>query len=249
MDISVVVPVYNGEKTITGLFERICGELEGKYSYEVIFVHDHGNERSREVIERIVANKPEVARGYFLPINTGQHKAILAGIRESTGDFIITMDEDLQHDPAYIIPLMEKQKEGGYDVVYAKFIKLEHHGLRVRMSEFLRFILRIIVPGLYHYYSPFRLIRRDIAMKILPLYYSYTFIDGSLGTVTDNFGYIDAIHHRRPDGESSYSYYRLLKHALLITWNYSLFSKCRKSISKSTLPHPHFFKVVKKSQS
>jgi len=249
MEISVVIPVYKGEKSLMRLFEKICYELTGRYSYEVLFVHDKGSERSKEVIKRIVIHRPDVARGYFLPVNMGQHKAVLEGLKKARGEYIITMDEDLQHDPAYIIPLVEKQKEGGFDVVYAKFIKMEQPYIRLWMSGFLRVILRKTVPGLYPYYSPFRLIKRDMAEKILPLYYSYTFIDGSLGKVTDNFGYIDAIHHGRPDGESSYSYFKLFKHALLIMWNYSLFSKWRKSISKTTSTHLHFFKVVKKEKA
>jgi undecaprenyl-phosphate 4-deoxy-4-formamido-L-arabinose transferase len=84
----------------------------------------------------------------------------------------------------------------------------------------LRVLLKNIVPGISPDYSPYRIIKRDTAMKILTINKKYAFIDGYLGMVTDSFGYIDAEHHRRADGRSSYSYYRLLRHALMIAVYY-----------------------------
>jgi len=221
MDVSVVVPVFNGEKTIEELYERIKKVLSGRFSYEVIFVHDRGSELSREVIGKIEKEYPENVKGLYLKSNVGQHRAILEGIRIAEGDFVVTMDEDLQHDPAYIPLLKEKQAEGGYDVVYAKFRKLKHPGMRVLLSELLRDILRRIIPGLFPHYSSYRLIRKEIAQKMLALNSKYVFIDGYLAKLTERFGYIEADHHRRADGQSSYSYLKLIRHAVLIAVNYS----------------------------
>ncbi len=221
MDVSVVVPVFNGEKTIEELYERIKKVLSGRFSYEVIFVHDCGSVGSREIIGKIEKEYPENVKGLYLKSNVGQHRAILEGIRIAEGDFVVTMDEDLQHDPAYIPLLKEKQAEGGYDVVYAKFRKLKHPGMRVLLSELLRDILRRIIPGLFPHYSSYRLIRKEIAQKMLALNSRYVFIDGYLAKLTERFGYIEADHHRRADGQSSYSYLKLIRHAVLIAVNYS----------------------------
>ncbi|HQG57181.1 MAG TPA: glycosyltransferase, partial [Bacteroidales bacterium] len=66
MDISVVVPVYNGEKTIGELYARIKKFLDGRFLYEVIFVYDYGSEGSREVIGKLEKEYPENVKGLYL---------------------------------------------------------------------------------------------------------------------------------------------------------------------------------------
>jgi len=221
MEYSVIIPVYNGERTLPELYRRIKEELDNKYSYEIIFVHDYGKDKSWSVIKGLIKNNPGAIKGFKLSQNYGQHNAILFGIKEARGDFIITLDEDLQHNPSLISKLVEKQSEDNFDVVYAEFKKLKHSGLRIKTSDLLRGFLRSIVPGLFPGYSPYRLIKRDIAKKITFLKSSYTFIDGYLGMVTDDFGFISADHFKRADGISSYSYYKLFRHAIMIAVAYS----------------------------
>jgi polyisoprenyl-phosphate glycosyltransferase len=225
MDLSVIIPVFNGEKTLPELTSQIRNNLDLKYTYEVIYVYDCGIDNSWNIIKELVGSDPSHFRGYHLKRNYGQHNAILFGINEAKGDFIVTLDEDLQHNPSFIKELVEKQKEKNYDVVYASFKRLKHPGLRIMMSEWLRVILKRIVPGLFPGYSPFRLIKGEVARKILILRNSYTFIDGYLGMVTHNFGYIDADHFKRIDGVSSYSYLKLIKHAFMIAGAYSALKK------------------------
>jgi polyisoprenyl-phosphate glycosyltransferase len=225
MEFSVIIPVYNGEKTVTELHKSLKKALQNQHTFEIIFVHDCGKDESWSVISEIVKSDPGRTKGFRLNYNSGQHNALLFGIKQAKGDFIITLDEDLQHDPVYLNKMSEKQKEGNYDVVYARFMKLKHPGLRICTSELLRIILSRIVPGLYQQYSPFRFIKRDIAQRITILKNSYTFLDGYLGMVTDKFGFIDAEHFRRADGVSSYSYYKLFRHAIMIAIAYSPLKK------------------------
>ena len=225
MKISVIVPVYNGEKTIRELFRRISAELDGSFQYEVIFVYDCGKDKSWEVITELIESYPENVKGFHFAGNYGQHNAILYGIKNASGDFIVTLDEDLQHDPAYIKPLIGKQQEGDYDVVYAVFNNLAHPRLRNITSQMLRWLLKLTVPGIFTDYSPYRIIRKETAEDITRLKSSYTFIDGYLGWVTKKFGTIKAKHFRRTNGDSSYSLYKLIKHAALIEIAYSPLKK------------------------
>ena len=225
MKISVIVPVYNGEKTIRELFRRISAELDSSFQYEVIFVYDCGKDKSWEVITELIESYPEHVKGFHLARNYGQHNAILYGIKKSSGDFIVTLDEDLQHDPAYLKPLIRKQQEGNYDVVYAVFNNLAHPRLRDITSQMLRWLLKLTVPGIFPDYSPYRIIRKETAEDITRLKRSYTFIDGYLGWVTRKFGTIKAKHFRRTNGNSSYSLYKLIKHAALIEIVYSPLKK------------------------
>jgi glycosyltransferase involved in cell wall biosynthesis len=221
MDISVIVPVYNGEKTLKELYRRIRTALDGKFIFEVLFVYDFGKDNSWMVIKELIDTDPSVVRGFYLKRNYGQHNAILFGITKAQGDFIVTLDEDLQHDPEDIKSLIYEQREGNYDVVYGRFEKLRHPGVRVRTSEMLRLMLKTFVPDLYPDYSPYRLIKKEIAWKISGLKNSYTFIDGYIGWTTNKISNVPVKHFIRSDGKSSYSYLKLLKHAIFIIIAYS----------------------------
>lgn len=221
MDLSVVIPVFNSEKTLPELYKKIRRELSAKFTFEVIFVFDCGKDNSWAVIEELINSDPSTVRGYHLKRNYGQHNAILFGMTKAKGDYVITLDDDLQHDPRFIHDLISEQKAGDYDVVYGKFEKLRHSGLRIRTSEMLRRLLRIIVHGIYPDYSPYRLIKNATAKKIAGLKNSYSFIDGYIGWATNKISYVPVEHYKRADGVSSYSYYRLVKHALLIAIAYS----------------------------
>lgn len=221
MDLSVVVPVYNGEKTIYELFQRTSQTLNGSFSWEIIFVYDCGKDNSWSVIEDLRSANPDHVKGFKLERNYGQHNAILAALTEAKGDFVITLDEDLQHDPGFIPALVAEQKKEDYDVVYGKFERLQHPGMRIWTSEIIRKVLKIIVTGIYQDYSSFRLMKRSLAGQIAIMKNSYNFIDGYLGWKTDRISSVPVKHYRRADGESSYSYFKLFKHAIFIIIAYS----------------------------
>lgn len=227
MTLSIVIPVYSGEKTIGELNKRLKKKLDGTFSYNIIMVCDGATTKSCENVKEIAETDPEHAAGYYLAENRGQHRAILYGIEKSTGDFIITLDDDLQHDPVFIKQLVEKQREGDYDVVYALFRKLAHPPMRAWASGCLRRILVRMVPGISPYYSPFRLIRRETAMTMLQISTPYIFIDGLLGKVTSKFGFIEAEHLERNGGGSSYNFCKLIKHGFGILVYYSRFKDSR----------------------
>ena len=114
--LSVVIPIYNERENIPILYRELKGTLERlKLDYEVVFVDDGSNDGSTEVLEELARNDrrdkvEELTRNY------GQTSAMMAGVDIATGDVIITMDGDLQNDPADIPRLLEKIQEG-YDLV------------------------------------------------------------------------------------------------------------------------------------
>ncbi len=222
-ELSVIIPVFNSEITLKQLFDSVSGELKRNSGWEVIFVFDCGNERSWNIVNAIACENPSKVKALRLPVNTGQHNAVLHGIRHSAGRFIVTMDEDLQHNPVYIKKLLEKIKTGGYDVVYARFRELKHSPIRKILSVIFRLTLRLIIPGLYPYYTSYRILKRETAMALLELKVKYHFIDGMMGMVTEKFGYIEAEHYCRTAGESTYTMAKLLRHGLRIIINYNFF--------------------------
>ena len=220
MTISVVVPVYNGETTIYQLFNKVRKELEGSFSYKIILVCDPGTDNTMTVTESIATAFPENSIVLYNEKRLGQHGSILSGIEASSGDIVVTMDDDLQHDPVYIPALIEKQAEGDYDVVYAVFGKQAHGRLRNFASFLFRKLLIVGVPGICPWYSPFRLIKGNVARKLAGVARPYVFIDGMLGRLTGSFGAIDAEHMKRGGGRSAYGLFRLIKHAAMILWYY-----------------------------
>lgn len=238
--LSIIIPVYNGEKTIEELYQRIKKALYGKEDFEVIFVFDCGPDNSWEKIKRLQSEDPGHIRGFHLKTNYGQHNAILFGITKSIGDFILTMDDDLQHNPDDILQLKEKQKEGDYDVVYGNFNRRKQNQIRTLFSFLLRKLLIIVIPGLNPHYSPLRLIKKEIADGMKEVHNYYVFLDGILIRLTHNISSVSVNHNESKIGESSYTFNKLLLHALNVIIFYSSL-KTWLIISAAVLILPYFF--------
>ena len=117
--ISVVSPVYRGEKMVSELVCRNIEALDGMgVDYEIILANDASPDNSWQAIEAECKKNPKV-KGLNLSRNFGQHYAITAGLRYATGDWIVVMDCDLQDQPEEIPNLFTKAMEG-YDIVYAR---------------------------------------------------------------------------------------------------------------------------------
>jgi len=222
MKYSVIVPVYNGETTIRKLFERTRSFFEKEaLPLEMIFVHDCGKDNSWEVLQKLKTEFPNLIKIIKLSRNFGQHNALICGFEYASGDYFITMDEDLQHAPEDIIKLISKQKEGDYDVVYGVYDKLKHSIFRNTTSRIMRKIIQIGIPDIYPKYTAYRLIKAEVAKLTLEMRNSYTFLDGYLSWVTSNFASCTVTHSERLSGESAYTIKKLLNHTINIFVTFS----------------------------
>lgn len=219
---SVVIPVYNGESTIELLYSRLESFFsDTDYVFEVIFVYDHGNDNSWEILLRLKSLFPETIKLIRLSRNFGQHNAIICGFENTEGEYIITLDEDLQHSPEDISKLISKLQEGNFDVVYGKYDSLNHSLVRNFGSKLLKYFIRISIPELHSDYSAYRLIKSSIAKATVDMKNSYTFIDGYLSWITTNCDSCIVSHSERQGGESGYTYRKLLNHAINIFVTFS----------------------------
>jgi glycosyltransferase involved in cell wall biosynthesis len=116
MDLSIVVPVYNEEENIQGLYDQLTAVLEPLgLAYEIICADDGSTDRSFERLKSLAERDPRIKIIRFRR-NFGQTAGFSAGFDYATGDIVITVDADLQNDPAGIPVLLDKMAEG-YDIV------------------------------------------------------------------------------------------------------------------------------------
>ena len=116
MKLSIVSPIYKGEKMLDELISRIEGSVETfTKDYEIILVNDCSPDNSWNKIQKICNNDSKV-KGINLSRNFGQHYAITAGLAESSGEWMVVMDCDLQDRPEEIPNLYKKAQEG-YDII------------------------------------------------------------------------------------------------------------------------------------
>lgn len=222
MKLSFIIPVYHGEHTVKLLFDgiyKVC--TEGNYKFEVILVWDCGPDNSWERILQLKHEYPEVLKAIRLSRNFGQHNAIICGFANAGGDFLITLDEDLQHNPDDIKLLLAKQKEKDYDVIYGFYPDLQHSLFRNFASKILRIILSVGIPGLHKNYSPFRLIRKEVAYDMIEMQNSYTFLDGYISWITENVESVRVTQNPRLCGKSAYTFKKLLSHSINIFVTFS----------------------------
>ena len=138
--LSLVIPIFNEEDSITILNEKILKALKG-YNFEIIYVDDSSTDSSREVIKSI--NKKKVIL-VELSKNYGQSLALAAGFEVAKGDYIITLDGDLQNDPNDILPMLNKAVEGDWDIVTGIRVKRKDSIIKTIPSRIANFIIRTL---------------------------------------------------------------------------------------------------------
>ena len=219
---SVVVPVYNSEKTLEELYDRVNKVFVGlQASYEIIFVEDCGRDQSWTVIESLKIKYPGVIKGIKLSKNFGQHNALICGFNEVSGDYIITMDDDLQTPPEEIPKLILKQKAENAEMVYAIYENKKHHQVRNIGSYLIKRVFKIVFNAKPDA-SSFRLISRNLTNKVIQHNQNFVFIDGLLQWHTNNIAYQVTEHHDRKHGTSNYSLFKLIQLSSNLFFNFTV---------------------------
>jgi len=152
MDLSVVVPIYNEIDNVDELYRRITAELQKlSLSYEIIFVDDGSTDGTWYVIEKLKKISPYL-KGVKLKRNYGQTNAMVAGFDHAVGRIIVTIDGDMQNDPADIPRLLEKLEEG-YDIVSGWRKNRKDSFLRIILSKIANAIISVTTGVRLHDYG------------------------------------------------------------------------------------------------
>jgi glycosyltransferase involved in cell wall biosynthesis len=219
--ISVVIPVYFGKKTLPELVARLEQTLTQIASqYEIILVNDGSTDGSWSVIESLAGKIPEV-RGINLMRNYGQHNAVLAGVRSASYELTITIDDDLQHDPALIPVLLAKLNEG-YEVVYGAPLAEKHGIWRDLASVITKATLATVMNAASaRHVSAFRVFYTRLRDAFVQYTGPSVSLDVLLTWGTSNFSYVEVRHEKRTQGESHYTFRKLVAHAFNMMTGFS----------------------------
>lgn len=220
---SVVVPVFNSVEVVGETTDRIVAELErAGLSYELILVNDGSRDGSWEVIaEKARRNEHVVALNLLK--NYGQHNANLAGFRAATGDYVITMDDDLQNPPDQALVLIDAAMDG-HDVVFGRFERKQAAGYRRLGTKVIDLINRRVFfqpQGLA--VSNFRILRRDVVDRICASRTAEPYITGQALMYSHDRANVTVRHEPRKAGTSQYNLVRILRLVLTILFSYSIF--------------------------
>jgi glycosyltransferase involved in cell wall biosynthesis len=221
--VSVVIPVYGGEAHLASVVEElesftsVLKTSEGRpYRVtEVLLVHDGGRDGSPKVMRELAA-KYDFVRPLWLSRNFGQHAATLAGIASSGGEWVVTMDEDGQHDPGAIAAMLDVALDQQARVVYARPTGSHPHSwFRNLTSRTAKKAINLVSGGadasLFHSY---RLILGEVARSIAAYSGSGVYLDIALGWVVGRAATAPVVMRDEGDRTSSYSLRRLMSHFL-----------------------------------
>ncbi len=173
--VSVVIPVYRGASTIAGIVAELLPFAAGAVTpqgrrfrvTEILLVHDNGPDDSDRVIRELEREHP-VVRAIWLSRNFGQHPATIAGMSASSGEWIATLDEDGQHDPADLPGFVDAAIAARAGVVYARPVNAAPHGaFRNAASKAAKRLMGIVLGGKgFREYQSSRHVRGDIGRRI-----------------------------------------------------------------------------------
>lgn len=182
--ISIVVPAYNEEEALPLFYRQLKAILAAlPDDHEIIFVNDGSQDRTAEILEKIAAEDPTV-HPVHLSRNFGHQAALSAGLKQSRGDYTITMDADGQH-PARLIPELIRLADSGYDIVLTQRIEPENKSSFKKWSSetFYKLLNKVsdtqTLPG----GADFRLMNRESLNALLSLPEFHKFLRGMVSWI------------------------------------------------------------------
>jgi glycosyltransferase involved in cell wall biosynthesis len=209
--LSIIVPLYNEEESVEKLISKIS-EVGRRFdfTYELILVDDGSTDSTWQTIAHWSAEVPHI-RGIKLRRNFGQTNAMVAGFENAAGEIIVTMDGDLQNDPADIPKLLTKMKEG-FDIVSGWRKDRKDHFSRVLPSRMANWIISLTTGVRLHDYGCSLKAYRTACIKSIRAYGDMHRFFPALASMTGaRVTEIPVNHYPRKHGKSKYGFDRILK--------------------------------------
>jgi undecaprenyl-phosphate 4-deoxy-4-formamido-L-arabinose transferase len=220
VDVSVVIPVFNGALSIGSVVERVLRVFSSR-SVEVILVDDGSADNSATVCEELCQRGPvSLIR---LARNFGEHNAVLAGLAHTRGRFIAVLDDDAQNPPEELPRMLELLIREQLDVVYGRYAERQHSWSRRLGSWFNDRVANVMLGkprGLY--LSSFKVMNSFLVDQIIQYTGPHPYIDGIICRTTTRMGQLLVQHDARAVGQSNYTLRRLVRLWLNMFMGYSI---------------------------
>jgi glycosyltransferase involved in cell wall biosynthesis len=221
-ELSLVIPVYNGSRTIGPLVEQTA-KIFGSTSFEIVLVNDGSADDSESVCARLAEKFPQTVTFVHLSRNFGEHSAVLAGFTQARGRYVAVLDDDGQNPPEEVIRMLDELKRKNYDVVYGHYIEKKHSWFRNLGSRFNDRIATLMLHKPKDLYlSSFKVMNRFLVNEIIKYRGPYPYTDGLIYRVTRNIGQIPVEHRVSQSGPSRYTLRRLVRLWLNMFLNFSI---------------------------
>lgn len=222
MKVSIIIPVYNGAKTIVALVNKVFSSLSEIYSLEVVLVNDCSPLDNSAEICKGLANTLKEVKFVDLSRNFGEHNAVMAGLNYCTGDCAVIMDDDFQNPPQEVVKLI-KELEKGFDVVFSSYAKKEHNKFRNLGSSFNNFVASTLLNKPRDLYlSSFKVINRFTINEVTKYKGPNPYLDGLILRVTNLYSTVVVQHDERREGGSGYTLKKLVSLWLNMFTNFSI---------------------------
>ena len=215
IEISVIIPIYNEEKIIPELYERLRKTVsEISENYELIFVNDGSKDQSLLQLLKLSKQDP---RAFYINFsrNFGHQIAVTAGLDACTGKAVVIIDGDLQDPPELIADLYKKHKEG-FEVVYAKRAERKGEGVfkKVTAKLFYRVLKRITTVDIPLDTGDFRLIDHKVVNYLKQMPEQNKFLRGQIAWLGFNQTHVLFTRDERKFGKTGYSLNKMLQFAI-----------------------------------
>jgi glycosyltransferase involved in cell wall biosynthesis len=220
--LSIVIPLFNAALTLPALYQELSA-LEILGGLELILVNDGSHDETEAIALELIRESRVPITFLSLSRNFGEHNAVLAGLRASSGRYVITMDDDLQNPPSEVLKLLGIAESEQRDVVYATYERKEHAWWRNLGSTFTNFIADYVVDKPKKLYlSSFRCITRLVADEVAKSRNPHPYIDGLIFQITQNAGVARVRHVEREQGRSGYTLRKLVRLWMSMLVNFSV---------------------------
>jgi len=221
-ELSLVIPVYNGSRTIGPLVEQTA-KIFGSTSFEIVLVNDGSEDDSERVCVKLAEKFPQNVTFVHLSRNFGEHSAVLAGFTQARGRYVAVLDDDSQNPPEEVVRMLDELKRKNYDVVYGHYIEKKHSWFRNLGSRFNDRIATLMLHKPKDLYlSSFKVMNRFLVNEIIKYRGPYPYTDGLIYRVTRNIGQIPVEHRASESGQSRYTLRRLVRLWLNMFLNFSI---------------------------
>jgi dolichol-phosphate mannosyltransferase len=215
LKLSIIIPVFNEEKNIPVLYDRISKTLSSaQVTPEYIFVNDGSRDHSMQVIRSLAASDAAVKYIDFSR-NFGHQVAVTAGLDKCTGDVAVIIDADLQDPPETILAMIEKMKEG-YEVVYGKRKSRKGEGFikKITAKLFYRILKSITSIDIPIDTGDFRVIEKKVIEALRSMPERQKFLRGQISWIGFRQTFIEYDRDERNAGKTGYTYRKMIRFAL-----------------------------------